>query len=148
MKRRSFLKETAMTRHTSEGNSALIPSDAVLVELATDAKAEKARSRIAEKYPHALTDQLWRHEKKIGVLIRCQEPGCSAQRFVHSSDLFQVTKCPDHKAGAKPSADEKRAKSGVRSKGGRKGDRKAPRARKGNGKARRASRKAPATSAE
>ena len=133
-----------MTRHSSEGNSALIPSDAHLCDLSKDVKAAKALAKMQEKYPHALTDQAWRHEKKIGVLISCTHPGCSAQRFVHSSDLFQVKTCSDHRKGATAPAAEK-APAGVRLKGGRKGGRKAPRARKGSGKARKARRSSPAS---
>jgi hypothetical protein len=132
-----------MSTNSSRGNSALIPSDAVECDLATDKKAAKALDSIKAKYPHALTDKVWRHEKKIGVLISCTVPGCDGRRFTHSSDLFQVKHCgsPDHSAKGEKKA---KAPSRVSLKYGRKASRKAPKGGKRSPRARRARSATPA----
>ena len=133
-----------MPRNSSQEHSALIPSDAVACDLSTDKKAQKAQSNIGLKYKHADPTNVWRHENKIGVLIRCAVPGCEKQRFVHSSDLFQVKDCGTHdEPKARKPKDAPKAR--VRSNGGTRAGRKAPRGRKGNGKARKARRGAAAS---
>lgn len=113
-----------MRKNTSGSHSAIIPSDAVVVSIKDDPKAVKALENIRSKYPHAMTDKVWRHEGKIGVLISCEEKGCENERFVHSSDLFQVKRCEEHKRPAKaPKAKAAKAKAAPAKKGS---SRKAP----------------------
>ena len=137
-----------MRKSNSSEKSVLIPADAVLCDVSTDKKAAKALEAIRSKYAHAMTEQVWRHEKKIGVLIACTSPGCSAQRFLHSSDLWQCDTCPEHRKGAtKPVAPkpEKGPRRGARSKDAPKATRKSRKAPKATRRARKARSVSPAT---
>lgn len=131
-----------MKRNQPQGNSALIPSNATLCEIATDKKAAKALDNAKGKYAHVLPENIWRAPdgKHLMVLIRCTHPGCEAQRPIFTSDCFQVSTCIDHKKGkasAAPAVEvTEKAGKRVRSKDATKGGRKAPKAGKGNGKAR------------
>lgn len=127
-----------MPHKPSQSNSAPIPTDATLCDVATDKKAAKSLDN-ARKYPHVLTEHIWRHAdgRHLLVLIRCQHPACNKQRLVATSDCFQVWKkdCGEHGERATPKT-EKAAGERVSLRKGRKGVAKSRGARKGTRRAR------------
>lgn len=135
-----------MKRNQPQGNSAHIPTDATLCDIATDRKAAKALDNAKGKYPHVLPNNIWRAPdgKHLMVLIRCTHPGCQEERAIFTSDCFQVSTCAAHKKGKAPTAPAAEAKKSpgkrVRSKDATKGGRKAPKAGKGNGRGRKGKR--------
>lgn len=135
----------------SNQKSANVPSGAVLCDVTTDKKAAKALANATTKHAHVEPGNIWRHAdgKHLVVLILCTHPGCTKERAVFTSDVFQTKFCVDHRAEARiafrksekaPKAEKavgKRVSSKDASKGTRKGKkaekatRKAP---KGKGK--------------
>lgn len=135
-----------MTRRSSEGNYALIPTGATLCDIVTDRKAAKTLDNAKGHYPHVLHDDNWRTPggKHPMVLIRCTHPGCQRERAIFTSDWFQVSPCAADRKVKAPTITVAEAKLSprerVRSKDAPKGDRRAPKARKGGGRGRKGKR--------
>jgi len=59
-----------------------------------------AEKLLRAKYPHVIAGTLAAHadgphKGRRTVEIQCQAAGCQNRRLVHTSDLFQVSRCPD-----------------------------------------------------
>lgn len=57
-----------------------------------------AEATLKAKYPHVVPGTLKIHKEgphkgRRTVEIQCQTPGCKNRRLVHTSDLFQVSRC-------------------------------------------------------
>lgn len=59
-----------------------------------------AEKQLRAKYPHVIAGTIAAHTNgpnrgRRTVEIQCQTKGCKNRRLVHTSDLFQVSRCPD-----------------------------------------------------
>lgn len=90
-------------------------ADAKILKAFMEGKGKSRRNdevTLMAKYPHMVEGSLRFNEtaQKQEVDITCSEPGCSEGRTVFTSDLFQISRCPEHaKAQAKAKREAKAA---------------------------------------
>lgn len=77
-----------------------------------------AEKQLLAKYPHAISGTLsvhtnGPHKGRRTVEIQCQAEGCKKRRLVHTSDLFQVSRCPDCAKAARKQRRTKSKKKGA-----------------------------------